>query len=69
MNATTPLVAVNFPGQGSQVKDMGRDLAEADDRYMYYWTLAENISRQPLRESTGAATTTTWPTPAPCNRP
>jgi [acyl-carrier-protein] S-malonyltransferase len=50
MNATTPLVAVNFPGQGSQVKDMGRDLAEADDRYMYYWTLAENISRQPLRE-------------------
>jgi len=50
MNATTPLTAVNFPGQGSQVKDMGRDLAEADDRYMYYWTLAENVSRQPLRE-------------------
>ncbi len=50
MNASTATVAVNFPGQGSQVKNMGRDLAESDSRYMEYWTLAEHASHQPLRE-------------------
>lgn len=50
MNATAPLIAVNFPGQGSQLKSMARDLAESDSRYMYFWTLAESVSHQHLRE-------------------
>ncbi|MBU1002809.1 MAG: ACP S-malonyltransferase [Proteobacteria bacterium] len=50
MNAITPLTAVLFPGQGSQVKNMGRDLAENDSEYMYWWTKAEAISQLSLRE-------------------
>ncbi|SKA76641.1 ACP S-malonyltransferase [Desulfobaculum bizertense] len=50
MNATNPLTAVIFPGQGSQVKDMGRELAEASSDAMYLWQLAENVSQLPLRE-------------------
>jgi len=50
MNAIAPKTAILFPGQGSQVKNMGRDLAEADADAMYWWTRAEAVSQQPLRE-------------------
>ena len=50
MNANPALTTILFPGQGSQVKDMGRALAEADEDYMYWWQRAETVSRLPLRE-------------------
>lgn len=50
MNAINPLSAVIFPGQGSQMRDMGRDLAESDSEYMYLWQQAEAVSQHPLRE-------------------
>lgn len=39
-----------FPGQGSQSKGMGRDLAEHDPEVMAFWKLAERFSKAPLRE-------------------
>ncbi|MBQ7608932.1 MAG: ACP S-malonyltransferase [Desulfovibrionaceae bacterium] len=39
-----------FPGQGSQCKGMGRELAETDSWSMDLWKKAEQVSRLPLRE-------------------
>ena len=42
--------AILFPGQGSQEKGMGRDMAEANQDVMHLWDKAESFTGAPLRD-------------------
>lgn len=50
MSKDTSKSAVIFPGQGSQEKGMGRDIAEAYPEVLELWKKAENKAAAPLRE-------------------
>lgn len=50
MSNTKANIAVIFPGQGSQEKGMGREVAEAYAEVMAVWKRAEKAADAPLRE-------------------
>lgn len=49
-NAARAAWAVLFPGQGSQEKGMGRDMAEGNQDVMQLWDRAESITGAELRD-------------------